>query len=172
MSSLNLAQIIGHLGKDPETRYTPNGTAVVNFSVATSEKWKDRATGDAKEATEWHRIVAFDKLAEVCGEYLQKGSLVYVAGRIKTRKWQDREGNDRYTTEIHISEMRMLGPKPRDGGGDREQYSEPAAAAAKPPARKPATGTGFDDMDDDIPFVTSSPAFDMVTRKARRMARF
>jgi single-strand DNA-binding protein len=102
--------LIGHLGNDPETRYMPNGDAVANFSVATTESWKDKS-GEKKEATEWHRISAFGKLGEICGEYLKKGSLVYVTGKIKTRKWQDKEGNDKYTTEIVADKMQMLGGK-------------------------------------------------------------
>src|SRR4051812_35259710 len=109
MSGLNKAQIIGHLGADPETRYMPSGKAVTNIRVATSESWKDKDTGDKKEKTEWHSIVAFDKLAEIMAEYLRKGALVYVEGKLQTRKWQDKEGKDRYTTEIVASQMQMLG---------------------------------------------------------------
>jgi single-strand DNA-binding protein len=111
MAGINKAIIVGRLGKDPEMRYMPDGTAVANFSVATSEDWKDKATGEKKERTEWHRIVAFRKLGEICGEYLSKGKLVYIEGRIQTRAWDDKDGNKRYTTEIVASDMQMLGPK-------------------------------------------------------------
>ena len=140
MSGLNKVQIIGHLGADPETRYMPNGKAVTNIRVATSETWKDRDTGDKKEKTEWHSIVFFDKLAEIAGEYLRKGSQVYVEGKLQTRKWQDKEGKDRYTTEIIAQQMQMLGGKPQ---GDR-----PVRQQEKPSA-PPADDGGFDD---DIPF--------------------
>jgi single-strand DNA-binding protein len=141
MTMLNQAQIIGHLGRDPELRYTPSGTAVANFSIATTEKWKDKTSGEQKEATEWHRCSAFDRLAEVIGEYVKKGSLVYVAGKIKTRKWQDKDGVDRYTTEIHASEMKMLS----SGSGGEKPAQKQAAPASKP-------ATSFDDMGDDIPW--------------------
>ena len=144
MASVNKAIIIGNLGRDPETRFLPNGDAVCNFSIATTEKWKDKS-GEMKESTEWHRISAFGKTAEVCGEYLRKGSSVYIEGRIQTRKWTDKDGNDRYTTEIRCDRMQMLGGKSQ---GDTPQR-EPAAS--KPAESKPAAG-GFDDMPDDIPF--------------------
>jgi len=159
---LNKAQIIGHLGRDPEARYMPNGNAVSNFSIATTEKWKDKQTGEQKEATEWHRVVAYGRLAEVCNEYLAKGALVFVEGRIKTRKWTDQAGVEKYTTEIHIDEMKMLGGTKRESGGDhgtdtdrrapaRPSYA-PAANAARQPAAAGGGASGFDDMDDDIPF--------------------
>lgn len=144
MASVNKAIIIGHLGRDPESRYLPSGEAVCNFSVATSESWKDKTTGEKKELTEWHRISAFGKLAEICGEYLKKGSQVYVEGRIQTRKWQDKDGQDRYTTEIRADQMRMLGGKP-----DGQRQESPGTATPK----KEYDGKGgFDDMDSDIPF--------------------
>jgi single-strand DNA-binding protein len=117
MAGINKAIIVGRLGKDPEMRYMPDGTAVANFSVATSEDWKDKTTGEKKERTEWHRIVAFRKLGEICGEYLSKGKLVYIEGRIQTRAWDDKDGNKRYTTEIVASDMQMLGSK--DEGAKR-----------------------------------------------------
>lgn len=139
MSDLNKVMIIGRLGADPEQRYMPNGKAVANIRVATSERWKDRQTGDAKERTEWHSIVAYEKLAEIICEYLRKGSQVYIEGKLQTRKWQDKEGKDRYTTEIIAQQMQMLGGKPQ---GERpvKQQEQPAA---------PADDGGFDD---DIPF--------------------
>jgi single-strand DNA-binding protein len=152
MASVNKVIVVGNLGRDPETRYMPDGAAITNVSVATSFQWTDKASGEKKEETEWHRIVFRGKLAEIAGEYLKKGSQVYVEGRLRTRKWQDKDGQDRYTTEIMATEMRMLGS--RSGAGEpREAPPEPraaepraAAAAAKKPAGK------FDDMEDDIPF--------------------
>lgn len=117
MASLNKAQIIGHLGRDPETRYTPSGAAVCNISIATTRSWKDKQSGDKMEETEWHRVSLFDRLAEIAGEYLKKGSPVYIEGRLKTRKWQDKDGKDNYTTEILAESLQLLGS--RDGGSDR-----------------------------------------------------
>ena len=146
MASVNKVIIVGNLGKDPETRFLPDGKAVCNFSVATTDTWKDKATGDKKEATEWHRVSCFGRLAEICGEYLKKGSQVYVEGKLRTRKWHDKEGQDRYTTEIIADAMQMLGSRSGMGGGEMR---EPAAAESRP-AKKPAGQ--FQDMDDDIPF--------------------
>jgi len=151
--SVNKAILIGHLGKDPEVRYMPSGEAVANVTLATSETWKDKS-GVKQERTEWHNIVFFKRLAEIVGEYLKKGSLIYVEGRITTEKWTDKEGKDRYTTKIVANEMKMLGGKP--GGGSFEvvenQSQAPArsAPAAKPAA--PAAKSNFDNFDDDIPF--------------------
>jgi len=161
MASLNKVMIIGNLGRDPEVRYTPNGNAVCNVSVATTRQWKNKDSGERQEETEWHRVVFYDRLAEIAGEYLKKGRSVYVEGRLKTRKWQDKEGRDTYTTEIIAQEMQLLGGREGMGGGeergggddygDRPQRTAPAARpAASKPASKPATG--FDAMDDDIPF--------------------
>jgi len=171
MASLNKVQIIGNLGRDPEVRYTPNGNAVCNVSVATTRQWKNKESGDKQEETEWHRVVFYDRLAEIAGEYLKKGRSVYVEGRLKTRKWTDKEGKEQYTTEIIATEMQMLGGREGMGGGaggaggsgdDRgEEYgggggggSQRQAPAARPAASKPAAkpATGFDNMDDDIPF--------------------
>jgi single-strand DNA-binding protein len=154
MASVNKAIIVGNLGKDPETRYMPNGEAVCNITVATSERWKDKATGEKREITEWHRIVFYRKLAEIAGQYLKKGSPVYIEGRIRTRKWQDKEGQDRYTTEIEANEMQMLGSRegmsdapPRESGGGGA-----SAGGGRPaPAPQPA-GSNFNDFEDDIPF--------------------
>jgi single-strand DNA-binding protein len=168
MASLNKVILIGNLGKDPETRYAPSGDAICNITVATSETWKDKATGEKKEATEWHRVVFFGRLAEIAAQYLRKGSQIYVEGRLQTRKWQDKEGQDRYTTEIRGDEMKMLGSR-QGAGGDAggRQYdqggydsappSRPAAAPSRPAAPQPAPakgggGGGFGDFDDDIPF--------------------
>ena len=153
MASVNKVIVVGNLGKDPETRFMPDGKAVCNFSVATTDTWKDKATGEKKEATEWHRISSFGRLAEICGEYLKKGSQVYIEGKLRTRKWQDKEGQDRYTTEIIAAEMKLLGS--RDGSGNSTGSApatpaRPAAVAAtpKPPAPVPAG----EEFDDDIPF--------------------
>lgn len=145
--SLNQAQIIGYLGKDPEIRYLPSGEAVANFSVATSEKWKDKNTGEQREETEWHRISVFGRLAEIVGEYLKKGSLVFVQGKLKTRKYTDGQGIERYSTEIRAETMKMLGGR-QDG-----ERSAPQRQAAPQRQQAPAAApSGFDDMDDDIPF--------------------
>jgi single-strand DNA-binding protein len=155
MASVNKVILIGNLGRDPETRYMPDGGAVTNVSIATTESWKDK-NGEKQEKTEWHRVAFFGKLAEIAGEYLKKGSQVYVEGRLQTRKWQDKDGQDKYTTEIVADRMQMLGSRQgmgggeREGGGDREGASRPAAA--KPAAGKPAAGSKFDDFEDDIPF--------------------
>ena len=152
MASVNKVILIGNLGADPETRYLPSGDAVANIRIATTEVWKDKG-GEKQEHTEWHRIAFFGKLAEIAGEYLKKGSPVYVEGRIRTRKWQDKEGQDRYSTEIVADRMQLLGGR---GGGSEPVAREPAAAAAEPGGgAKPAakkSGASFDDMDDDIPF--------------------
>ncbi|HEY7238658.1 MAG TPA: single-stranded DNA-binding protein [Burkholderiales bacterium] len=151
MASVNKVIVVGNLGRDPETRYMPDGAALTNVSVATSFQWTDKSSGEKKEETEWHRVVFRGKLAEVAGEYLKKGSQVYVEGRLRTRKWQDKDGQDRYTTEIMATEMKMLGS--RAGSGEpREAPPEPRAAEPRtaPPAKKPAGK--FDDLEDDIPF--------------------
>lgn len=147
MASLNKVILIGNLGKDPETRYAPSGDAICNLTIATSESWKDKATGEKKEQTEWHRVVMFQKLAEIAAQYLAKGSSVYIEGRLQTRKWQDKDGTDRYTTEIRADQMKMLGGK-SDGASAPH---EPRHHSAKPqPSNAPASGGDFDDQD--IPF--------------------
>jgi single-strand DNA-binding protein len=150
MASVNKVIVVGNLGRDPETRYMPDGAAITNVSVATSFQWTDKASGEKKEETEWHRVVFRGKLAEVAGEYLKKGSQVYVEGRLRTRKWQDKDGQERYTTEIMATEMKMLGS--RAGAGEpREAPTESRAAEPRPAATKKPAGK-FDDMEDDIPF--------------------
>ena len=141
---LNRVILIGHLGSDPETRFMPSGGAVTNVRLATSESWKDKNTGEQQDRTEWHNVAFFGRLAEIAGEYLRKGSQVFVEGRLRTRKWQDRDGNDRYTTEIIASEMLMLGG--RAGAGAPAKSSEMGAPAGGP-AEIPS-----DEFDDDIPF--------------------
>ena len=149
---VNKAIIIGTLGQDPDVKYTPNGTAVTNISVATNEEWKDKNTGEKQERTEWHRVVFFGRLAEIVSEYLRKGSQVYIEGRIQTRKWQDKDGIDRYTTEIVALEMQMLGGK----GGERktDAYDNQAPAQTNQPSNAPSPqpSQSNDDFDDDIPF--------------------
>lgn len=143
MASLNKVQVIGNLGQDPETRYMPSGDAVTNISVATTESYKDKTTGEKKELTEWHRISFFGKLAEIAGQYLKKGSQVYVEGSLRTRKWQDKDGGDRYTTEIKADSMLMLGGRQDANDSAPRQRQQPAA-------RKPAQN--FSDLGEDPPF--------------------
>ena len=170
MASVNKVIIVGNLGRDPETRSFPSGDQVTNVTIATTDRYKDKATGENKEITEWHRVSFFGRLAEVAGQYLRKGSQVYVEGSLRTRKWTDKDGIEKYTTEIRADNMQMLGsrqgmggPGGDDGGGGGGGYDAPArspAPAARAPAAapRPAPATparspsGFDDMDDDIPF--------------------
>lgn len=144
MTSLNRVTLIGNLGKDPEVRYMPNGDAVANVTIATTDRWKDK-NGERQEKTEWHRVTFYKKLAEIVGEYLKQGRQVWIEGRLETRKWTDKAGVERYTTEIIANDMKMLGGK--QGGGDNQA---PAQSDHKP--RAVPAGGGFDDMDDDIPF--------------------
>ena len=146
---VNKVILIGNLGRDPEVRYSPNGQAIANVNLATSESWKDKNTGEKQERTEWHRVVFFGRLAEVAGEYLKKGMQVYVGGRLQTRKWQDKDGNDRYTTEIVASDMQMLGSRSGAGVPDESFEGEPSPASERSNARAAASA---DDFDDDIPF--------------------
>ena len=163
MASVNKVIIVGNLGRDPETRYMPNGEAVTNIAVATTESWKDKSSGEKKEITEWHRITFYRKLAEIAGQYLKKGSQVYVEGRLQTRKWTDKENVERYTTEIIADTMQMLGSRQgmggsssmdeeygNGGGGNAPAPRQNTTTSARPAASKPAPN--FSDMDDDIPF--------------------
>jgi single-strand DNA-binding protein len=163
MASVNKVILVGNLGADPETRYLPSGDAISNIRLATTDRYKDKASGEMKEATEWHRVVFFGRLAEVVDEYLRKGAPIYVEGRIRTRKWQDSSGQDRYTTEIVADQMQMLGARRDDGerqqrapqqqqqrGAQRNGYADATGRAQ--PAQRPPAGGGFDEMDDDIPF--------------------
>ena len=151
MASVNKVILVGNLGADPETRYMPNGDSVTNIRVATTDRWKDKQSGEMKEATEWHRIAFFGKLAEIAGEYLKKGSQVYIEGRLRTRKWQDKEGQDRYSTEIVADRMQMLGSRAGSGEPRPEAATESkAGTSTSAPAKKPAGK--FDDLEDDIPF--------------------
>lgn len=158
MASVNKVILVGNLGADPEVRYMPNGDAVANVRLATTESWKDKSSGEKREITEWHRVVFYRKLAEIVGQYLKKGSAVYVEGRIRTRKWQDKDGQERYTTEIEAAEMQMLGGRQSSGGGSYSggetdfggsMPSQPANNTRQAPQKKMPD---FNDMDDDIPF--------------------
>lgn len=154
MASVNKVIIVGNLGRDPETRYMPDGGAITNVSIATTSQWKDKS-GEKQEQTEWHRVAFFGKLAEIAGEYLKKGSQVYVEGKLRTRKWQDKDGQDKYTTEIIADSMQMLGSRQGMGGGDGGGDYAPRSSAPSGSASKPAGGKApakFEDMDDDIPF--------------------
>ncbi len=161
MASVNKVIVLGNCGKDPETRYMPEGGAITNVSIATTYRWKDRASGENKEETEWHRVAFFGRLGEIAGEYLKKGSPVYVEGRLRTRKWQDKEGHERYSTEIVAEQMQLLGSRggagaggtdmpPREGEGAPSMGSGGPRPAAKAAAGKPAGSVA--NMDDDIPF--------------------
>ena len=182
MASVNKVILIGNLGRDPEVRYTPNGSAVCNLGIATTRNWKSKESGERQEETEWHRVVLFDRLAEIAGEYLKKGRPVYIEGRLRTRKWTDKDGVEKYTTEIYGETMQLLGGREGGGGGGgggggygddpgygdeggggggggRSEMRSEAPRRSAPPPRAPAprapapkSSTGFDDMDDDIPF--------------------
>ena len=169
MASVNKVILVGNLGRDPETRSFPDGGSICNVTIATSRQWKDKASGDRQEETEWHRVVFRDRLAEIAGEYLKKGRSVYVEGRLKTRKWTDKDGAEKYTTEIVAEVMQLLGSREGMGGGDEGASGHEAGGSggertptSRPAVQRPATNrpapaaqkssTGFDDMDDDIPF--------------------
>ena len=152
MASVNRVILIGNLGKDPETRYAPSGDAICNITLATTDTWRDKATGEKREATEWHRVVFFGKLAEIAGQYLRKGSAAYIEGSLRTRKWQDKDGQDRYTTEIRADEMKMLGGKGDGQQSEPQQRSQPAQRQQQKPQDRDSGG-GFGAFDDDsIPF--------------------
>lgn len=177
MAAVNKVILLGNLGADPEIRYMPNGDAVATVRLATTESWKDRNSGEKREATEWHRVVFFRKLAEIVGEYLKKGSSVYIEGRIRTRKWQDKDGQERYTTEIEATEMQMLGGRGQGAGSSDSDAGNSAprnsgggggnGGNSSPPPKKKAPS--FDDMDDDIPFGTGAfSAEPMLKQRPRR----
>jgi len=171
MASVNKVILVGNLGRDPEVRYSPDGAAICNVSIATTSQWKDKASGERREETEWHRVVMYNRLAEIAGEYLKKGRSVYIEGRLKTRKWQDKDtGADRYSTEIVADQMQMLGGRDSGGGGEGgygggggydDAPRQQRAPAQRPPAQRPAPAAAapaaggaanLADMDDDIPF--------------------
>ena len=183
MASVNKVIILGNCGKDPEIRAFPDGNRVANVSVATTEKWKDKQTGEKREATEWHRIVFHGRLAEIVEQYVHKGDPIYVEGSLHTRKWTDQAGVEKYSTEIKAAGLQLLGGRPQqqDGGDGSRQQQRPDAPPQRqsaPPQRTaprptaPPAGSGFDDMDDDIPFASSSMSYDMTTSKARKMKRY
>lgn len=155
---INKVILVGNLGTDPEVRYMPNGNAVTNISIATSESWKDKQTGQRQERTEWHRVVLFNRLGEIAGEYLRKGSKVYLEGSLRTRKWQDQQGQDRYTTEIVANDLQMLDSRGGDAmpGANQGGYQSNAPmnqqAAPQAPAQQPMSEPAITDLDDDIPF--------------------
>ncbi len=159
MASVNKVILVGNLGRDPEVRYSAEGSAVCNISIATTSSWKDKSSGERREETEWHRVVMYNRLAEIAGEYLRKGRPIYVEGRLRTRKWQNKEGQDQYTTEIIADQMQMLGGRDGmgDGGTGGGQEGNPRPAAARPQAQRPAApaaggSANLGDLDDDIPF--------------------
>jgi single-strand DNA-binding protein len=158
MASVNKVILIGNLGRDPETRYTADGAAVTNITIATSDRWKDKASGEMKEATEWHKVAFFGRLAEIAGEYLKKGRSVYVEGKLRTRKWQDKDGQDRYTTEVIGDVMQMLGSREGMGGGTGgdfdvgEDSRAPARSSSASSSRSAKPAPSVAEMDDDIPF--------------------
>lgn len=156
MASLNRWIGIGRVGQDPELRYSADGSAIANISIATTDKYKDKATGEIKETTEWHRVSFFGKMAEIVGQYVKKGSLIYVEGKIQTRKWTDKDGIERYTTGIEANSMQMLGDKKEDSSNaDDDGFStQPPKPKRQSPQNKsvPQSGGAFDDMDDDVPF--------------------
>lgn len=162
MASVNKVILVGNLGRDPEVRYMPSGDAVANIAVATTDKWKDKQSGEQKEQTEWHRVSFFGKLAEIAGQYLHKGSQVYIEGKLQTRKYADKDGVEKFATEIRADTMQMLGSRQGGDGGNqgnapRQQSSAPQQRQAAPqqrqaPHQQPQNNGGFDDMDDDIPF--------------------
>ena len=162
MASVNKVIIVGNLGRDPEVRYMPSGDAVANIAVATTDKWKDKQTGEQKEQTEWHRVSFFGKLAEIVGQYLTKGSQIYIEGKLQTRKYTDKDGVEKFATEIRADTMQMLGSRQGGDGGQqgnapRQQGNAPQQRQAAPqqrqaPRQQPQANDGFSDMDDDIPF--------------------
>ncbi len=165
MAGINKVILVGNLGRDPEVRYSAKGSAIANITIATSEQWTDKQSGQKQEKTEWHRVVLFNRLGEIAGEYLKKGSQVYIEGKLQTRKWQDNNGQDRYTTEIVANEMQMLGSRGGGGGADFNQGQSGGFGGGQQQNRgggapqqnsgaaaAPAGGSNFDDFDDDIPF--------------------
>lgn len=175
MASINKVILVGNCGRDPELRHMPSGDAMCNLAVATTDKWKDKASGEQKEQTEWHRVAMFGKLAEIAGQYLKKGSQVYIEGKLRTRKWQDKDGVEKYTTEIIADTMQMLGNR-QNGSNDNSGYAPRENNDRPAPAARPAGNTGgggaaptasgrpapnFSDMDDDIPFVADASLMDV-----------
>lgn len=166
MASVNKVILVGNLGADPETRYAPSGDAICNIRIATTDTWRDKTSGEKREATEWHRVVFFGKLAEIAGQYLKKGRSVYVEGRLQTRKWQDKEGRDQYTTEIRADQMQMLGGQ-SDGAQQAPRQHAPRQQQSAPSGGGGQSG-GMQDFDDDIPFASCASSDDVIARKLRR----
>lgn len=179
MASVNKVILIGNLGADPESRFAPSGDAICNIRLATTESWRDKQSGDKKEATEWHRVTFYGKLAEIAGQYLRKGSQVYIEGSLRTRKWQDQSGQDRYTTEIRADELKMLGGRSEGAGNSapqqapqqqqRQQAPQRNAAPAPAPANTGGGNSGFGNYDDDIPFADNAIGMDVIVKKHRRI---
>ena len=175
MASLNRVTLIGNVGSDVEMRYLPSGDGVANFRLATTEKWKEKQSGEQKEATEWHRLVCFRRLAEIANDYVKKGSQLYIEGAIKTRKWTDKDGVERYSTEIEVSELKMLGSRRESDGQGNSRPAQTRSSAGgvgngEPPARAPAHAGGFDESDD-IPFAEIAMAYDTTFTKATSRVR-
>lgn len=177
MASINRVILIGNLGADPETRYTAGGDAVCNIRLATTDKWKDKDSGETRENTEWHSVVFYRRLAEVASEYLAKGSQVYIEGRLKTRKWEDKDGQTRYTTQIEALEMQMLGKREGSGGGGNRRQQDDDGYAPAPrqeQQRRPQQRQqpSFEDLGDDIPFASCDMSFDLDNQVSKRMRRY
>jgi single-strand DNA-binding protein len=171
MASLNKVILIGNLGADPETRYTAGGDAVTSIRLATTETWKDKNSGEKREATEWHRVVFYRKLAEIADQYLKKGSQVYIEGSLRTRKWTDKDGQDRYTTEIEATEMQMLGGRGQGGDSAGAPAPRQQGSGGGGPARRPAPSGGANSFEDDIPFASCAIEDDVIGRKLGRRIR-
>lgn len=171
MASVNKVILVGNLGADPETRYTQGGDAICNIRLATTDSYKDKNSGEKKEITEWHRVVFYRKLAEIAGQYLKKGSQVYLEGKIKTRKWQDKDGQDRYTTEIEATEMQMLGGRGQGGDSAGAPAPRQQGNGGGGPARRPAPSGGAYSFEDDIPFASCAIEDDVIGRKLNRRIR-
>ena len=170
MASVNKVILVGNVGRQVESRTLPNGDSVANFSLATTDSWRDKSSGERREATEWHRLVAYRKTADICSQYVKKGSQLYIEGRLKSRKWQDKDGQERTTTEIEVLELKMLGSRNAgsdDSGDGSEGRSYGGGGGTGQPSAAPAKAKpSFDDMDDDIPFATSTMAYDVTLNKA------
>lgn len=177
MASVNKVILVGNLGADPESRFAPSGDAICNIRLATTESWRDKQSGEKKEATEWHRVTFYGKLAEIAGQYLRKGSQVYIEGSLRTRKWQDQSGQDRYTTEIRADEMKMLGGRgegagnsaPQQAPQQQQRQQAPQRSAAPAPANAGGGNSGFGEYDDDIPFTANAIGVDVIAKKHRRI---
>ena len=171
MASVNKVILVGNLGADPETRYAPSGDAICNIRIATTDTWRDKTSGEKREATEWHRVVFFGKLAEIAGQYLKKGRSVYVEGRLQTRKWQDKEGRDQYTTEIRADQMQMIGGQSDGAQQERQHPAQRQQQSSSSGGGGQSGGMGGGDFDDDIPFASCAASDDVIARKLRRRTR-